>query len=83
MVPSHHSDYPCRVRVVCGGHVLYGGFTQGFAQCDMQENRPVRSHEGNPTEVDGDSILDLDLVQGTASVSDTRPDYSVRLALEQ
>ena len=83
VVPSHHSDYPCRVRVVCGGHVLYGGFTQGFAQCDMQENRPVRSHEGNPTEVDGDSILDLDLVQGTASVSDTRPDYSVRLALEQ
>jgi len=82
VVPTFSRNYPCRVRVECGGHILYGGFSQGYSRCDIQENVPVDASDESPTEADGDSILDLDLVHGTAVISDRNPEYSVRLALE-
>ena len=81
----------CQVRVQCGDHRIYGESGVGFVTCGIDDRRPNRARDDDPTPrakpggepvVAGDPRLVLDLPKGTVVVSDAAPDFSVTIGLE-
>lgn len=66
-----HGDINCKVRVRCGGELIYGGSGAGFARCEVQDGALVSASDTGSSLSDGDPVLKLDLAAGSAVVSDT------------
>jgi hypothetical protein len=67
--PSDGAD-SCRVNVTCGGSTLYGGGTQGYGHCSGDATGAIAMRDGNPTSVDGDPMLDLDVGRHEVVITD-------------
>jgi hypothetical protein len=74
----------CRARVKCASQVIFGLRTTGFEDCTLDAaGRPVAFTDKDPTSVDKDPALTVDLTANTASLSDDTPtNYSATFALE-
>jgi hypothetical protein len=74
---SGGANLNCRVNVTCGGTVIYGGERDrqrfGFVHCEVSDlggRQAVVAHDVNPTDDEGDPMIDVDTGAGTVVVSD-------------
>jgi hypothetical protein len=81
VVRTDHTLYNCRIRIECGGDVVYGLADGGYNACYAQGARFVFARDRNGTRVDGDPRLYFDLVGGRVLVSDDAPDIELELDL--
>lgn len=80
--PVTSGDQNCRVRVRCGGKLLYGDGTSGYNKCTVKEGRIGRLSDPRPSSQDSDPILDMDLSENTVVVSDdVDPPWKLTIAL--
>jgi serine/threonine protein kinase len=82
--PRRTLEKDCRVRLECGGHVIYGADNSGFDDCVITGRQPQGFVDPAPTPKDGDPELTCDLVAETATLADTSAageSYSVTFAL--
>lgn len=78
--PASSGPSNCRVRVRCGGKLLYGDGQSGYNQCTLKNGRVGRLVDGKTT--DGDPALDMDLAENTVIVSDDGdPSWKVTVGL--
>lgn len=73
--------YNCRIRVECGGDVVYGLADGGYNACYQRGSSFVFARDRNGTRVDGDPRLYFDLVGGRVFVSDDAPDVELEIDL--
>jgi hypothetical protein len=73
--------YNCRIRVECGGDVIYGLADGGYNACYLQGGEPVFARDRSGTRVDGDPRLYFDLPGGRVFVSDDAPDVELEIDL--
>jgi len=72
----------CRVRVRCGGKLLYGDGTTGYNKCAIREGRLGRLSDPRPSSQDHDPELEMDLSENTVVVGDDAdPPWKVSVAL--
>ena len=60
----------CKVSVQCDGQTIYGEGESGYALCEVEDGTLVNAVDRDPTDVDSDPSLTLDLAAGRVSVSD-------------
>jgi len=86
--PALAAKTTCRVTLTCGGKVVYGAGTTGFAECQLANGAtgaPVSFVDPYPTPNGGDPELQANLEAKTAVLSDTTAagaTYSVSFTLE-
>ena len=68
--PSSYTEHNCRVKVTCGGKLVFGIGTSGYESCFMRDGLPYSVTDNEPTPVDHDPILSVDTVDKTMSMSD-------------
>lgn len=73
--------YNCRIRVECGGDVVYGLADGGYNACYERGTSFVFARDRNGTRVDGDPRLYFDVVGGRVFVSDDAPDIELEIDL--
>ncbi|WP_236515298.1 hypothetical protein [Sandaracinus amylolyticus] len=73
--------YNCRIRVECGGDMVYGLADGGYNACYRQGEDLVFARDRNGTRVDGDPRLYFDLAGGRVFVSDDAPDVELEIDL--
>lgn len=83
VVTTGEAPHPCRVAVQCGDRTLYGGGSEGFANCEIVDGKPTTIRDTNPSSHGGDPMLDVDLPADRAVVSEQAPDWSVTMALSR
>ena len=69
--PASTGDSNCRVRVRCGGKVVYGNGGSGYNKCTIKEGRLGRLEDPRPSSQDSDPQLDMDLAENTVVVRDS------------
>jgi hypothetical protein len=74
----------CRVRVDCGGRLLYGAGTTGYASCSRGQAGGLVGRDDMPTSSGGDPTLDLDVAAREVILTDqtSRGTWVVQLALD-
>jgi hypothetical protein len=73
VLPARSGAFNCLVRVVCDGHVVYPNPAQtaGYSTCALDaDGRPTRAQDGDPTALDGDPRVRVDLPRDEVVVSD-------------
>lgn len=83
-IEVRHTDdafYNCRIRVECGGDVVYGLADGGYNACYVEDARFVFARDRNGTRVDGDPRLYFDVTGGRVYVSDDAPDIEIEIDL--
>jgi hypothetical protein len=78
VTPAESGRLNCRIRVTCGGAIIYGrdagGTSYGFAECVLSSDygRPpvIRAQDAMTTPADGDPRVDLDTSLGQVTVID-------------
>lgn len=83
-IEVHHTQdgfYNCRIRVECGGDVVYGLADGGYNACYVEDSHFVFARDRNGTRIDGDPRLYFDVVGGRVYVSDDGPDVELELDL--
>ncbi len=73
--------FNCRIRVECGGDVVYGLADSGYNACYERGNSFVFARDRNGTRIDGDPRLYLDIVGGRVFVADDAPDIELEIDL--
>jgi hypothetical protein len=73
----------CRVHIACDRQVLYGGVNQGYTDCKSDNGRPLTALEQGASAADGDPRLMLDMPGAAVTVSDSDPDWQVKLSVEK
>lgn len=84
VIEVRHTDdafFNCRIRVECGGDVVYGLADGGYNACYVEDARFVFARDRNGTRVDGDPRLYFDVVGGRVYVSDDAPDVELEIDL--
>lgn len=71
--------YNCRIRVECGGDMVYGLADGGYNACHREGDEVVFARDRNGTRVDGDPRLYFDLTGGRVFVSDDAPDVELEI----
>ncbi|HVU05731.1 MAG TPA: hypothetical protein VHE30_28475 [Polyangiaceae bacterium] len=82
--PAYAEGDTCRVLVTCGGKVMYGAGTSGYAHCLVANGAPTSFVDARPTASGSDPELSIDLVAGTGTLGDTTKSgvtYSVQFSL--
>lgn len=80
--PASGKGYNCRVRVRCGGRLIYGDGNSGFNECTIQNGRGEKVNDDRPSSVDHDPTLSLDLSEDTALVTDDgESPFKIQIAL--
>lgn len=80
--PAASGQSNCRVRVRCGGKLLYGDGQSGYNQCTSKEGRVGRLVDERTSADDGDPALGMDLSENTVVVSeDGDPSWTVTIGL--
>ncbi|MDP3278594.1 MAG: hypothetical protein Q8Q09_25615 [Deltaproteobacteria bacterium] len=84
IAPSSKLNYPCRVRVACGGLTLYGPPNLGGYSdvCTVHQGQWESAADPQPPSRDGDPRMHVDLRRGVAWVQDTHGGASVEIALD-
>jgi hypothetical protein len=75
--------WSCRVRVLCGGEMLYGLADAGYNRCQARRGEFVAAEDRSGTRRDGDPRMRFDLERGRIVVSDDDPDIEVVVALRR
>ncbi len=72
VLPVRTGQFNCLVRVVCDGQVLYPNRAQtaGYVPCELEDGRPISARDTGHSALDGDPRIQLDLAQGTVTISD-------------
>ena len=86
MVEVRHTDgavLNCRIRVLCGGDVVYGLADAGYNSCHAEGGRFVFARDRHGTRADGDPRMHFDLDSGRVVVSDDQPDVEVEVDLSE
>jgi hypothetical protein len=65
--------FPCRVRIDCGGNVLYGAGSTGYTECTLDGSGGVIATDPNTSDVGNDPQLTLSVTGGTAMLNDISP----------
>lgn len=68
--PASSGQLNCRVRVRCGGALLYGKESSGYNKCAMNGGRLARLTDERSSAEDGDPALDVDLPENTVILSE-------------
>ncbi|MCC6876365.1 MAG: hypothetical protein IT378_18815 [Sandaracinaceae bacterium] len=71
----------CRIRIRCGGDLVYGLSGAGYNHCRREEERFVFAHDHAGTRADGDPRMFFDLQTGRIVISDDEPDVEVLVDL--
>lgn len=81
---TDHETYTCRIRIRCGGDVVYGVGDAGFNHCERDERGTfVWAHDDGVTRADGDPRLELDVDQGRVVVAGDHPPTLLRIVLRR
>lgn len=77
--------YNCRIRVTCGGQMLYGSGSSGYNQCQIRATigsmPTMEIHDRGPSYSDGDPLLDAYLPAGPVSISDRMGPVTWRVSI--
>jgi len=73
VVAPGEGRFPCRLRIECGGAVVYGSGTTGYSACTVDDGGGVFASDSGTTDVDGDPHITLSVTGGTAMLNDTTP----------
>jgi hypothetical protein len=84
VTPTAHPEFNCRVEVRCGDTVVYGKPGAGYNHCAVEHGAPVRAHDVDPSSVDHDARLEMDLAVRSVVVSDegATERFSIGLTLD-
>ncbi len=72
--PASDNQSNCRVRVRCGGALLYGDGGSGYNLCDLKDGRVLKANDPRSTAEDGDPALSLDFPENSVVVSEPQGD---------
>ncbi|MDB4930603.1 MAG: hypothetical protein JWM10_3087 [Myxococcaceae bacterium] len=70
VAPVAMLEFNCHVDVVCGGRSLYGALPTGYAHCDVDRRHVTRAFDPDPTALDGDGAVTVDLGDARVSLED-------------
>jgi hypothetical protein len=85
ITPSGLTDLACRVRLLCGGAIVFGIGETGYEPCEMADGALTGMTDSKPTPVDKDPKLTVDLAAATATLGDVLPNgqtYTVSFHLQ-
>ncbi len=81
VAPVSMLEFNCHVDVVCGGNVLYGALPTGYAHCDVDQGRALRAFDADPTALDGDAAITVDLTSQRVFMEDHAHGNVTRVSL--
>lgn len=75
------SAFNCRIRVDCGGDMIYGLGDAGYNRCAERGGAFVTAEDRRGTRGDGDPRMRFDRDRGEVVVTDRDPDVAIVVAL--
>lgn len=74
-------DFNCKVELTCRNEIVYGRPNSGYNFCQEIDGELVSAADDQPSNVDGDPAMELDLREGKMTLEDAVPYLRIRVEI--